>query len=281
VAEKRVVLVLGGGGVKGLAHIGAWRAVLESGVKVNEVIGTSIGALVGACIAGGADYERLVTLARGLQKTDIVMLNRWALLFNGIRQQSVFRGDTFAEYIASVLPVASYAELGMPFGINAVDLETGTEVWFGTDGRTDVALADAVYASCALPVFYPPALIGDRHYVDGGVLAPLPIQRAADRGADRIIAIDVGAGPVMDALDTVSKGMVAIHHRVIQIMGYEKKRQLLDSWSGPELTYVRPELDGYSTFDFASIEYFLAEGYRATRQVLQGDAEPPAREAAI
>jgi NTE family protein len=278
-AAKRVVLVLGGGGVKGLAHVGAWRAVLESGVPVVEVIGTSIGALVGACIAGGEEYERLLTMARGLQKTDIVTLNRWALLFNGIRQPSVFRGDVLEEYIRSVLPAGTFGELQMPLSINAVDLETGLEVGFGAGGRTDVSLADAVYASCALPVFYPPARLYGRHYVDGGVLNALPIVRAAERGADLIIAIDVGAGPVRDALDTVSKGIVAIHHRVTQILGYERKRQLVEQWDGPELVYVRPDLDSYSTFDFANTEFFLAEGYRATRAALQGDVDIAATEA--
>jgi NTE family protein len=281
VAGERVVLVLGGGGVKGLAHIGAWRALLEARLPVAEVIGTSIGALVGACIAGGMDYERLLSLARTLQKSDIVTLNRWALLFNGIRQPSVFQGETFENFIASVLPVSRFSELKLPLSMNAVDLEMGTEEWFGAGGRTDVALAEAVYASCALPIFYPPALVGGRHYVDGGILDGLPIRRAAERRADRIVAIDVGAGPVKDALDTVARGIVAIHHRVTQIMGYERKRMLLDTWSGPPLTYVRPELDGYSTFDFGSTEYFLTEGYRATRLALQGAAAAGRREAAI
>ena len=134
-AGERVILVLGGGGVKGLAHIGAWHAVLEAGIPVTEIIGTSIGALVGACIAGGADYDRLLGLALGLQKTDIVTLNRWALLFNGIRQPSVFQGETFEHFITSVLPVNRFSELRIPLGINAVDLEMGTAEWFGAGGR--------------------------------------------------------------------------------------------------------------------------------------------------
>lgn len=268
--SERVVLVLGGGGVKGLTHVGAWRAVLEAGVEVAAVVGTSIGALVGALIAGGAEYDRLASQARALQKTDIVTLNRWAMLFNGIRQPSVFRADTFEDYIGRVLPVRTFDELVVPLAINAVDLETGREEWFGAGGRTDVPLASAVYASCALPVFYPPALIEGRHYVDGGILNALAVERAVLLGADRIIAVDVAAGAVKDSLDTVSRGMVAIHHRVMQIMGYARKREKLDGWTGPELVYIRPDLDAYSTFDFGSTEYFLAEGYRATREALDG-----------
>lgn len=264
----RTILVLGGGGVKGMAHVGAWKAVQEAGIEVAEIVGTSIGALVGACVAGGMGWNDLAPLALRLQKSDIVRLNRWALLINGIRQPSVFHDYTFRNYIRSVLPVTEFADLALPLGMNAVDLETGKMEWFGAGGRMDVPLADAVYASCALPVFYPPAEIDGRHLVDGGVGDSLPVRRAAERGADLVIAVDVGAGEVKDALDTVSKGIVAIQHRVFDILSYARRRQHLDTWEGPPLIYIRPRLDGYSTFDFARTQYFLEEGYRATREAL-------------
>lgn len=268
---KRVVLVLGGGGVKGMAHIGAWKAVEEAGLEIAEIIGTSIGALVGACIAGGEGWRELAPKALALRKRDIVSLNIPALLFNGIRQPSVFRGDPFREYIDAVLPAVRFEELALPMSMNAVDLETGAMEWFGTAGRTDVSVADAVYASAALPMFYPPGEIGGRYYVDGGVGDSLAVARAAERGADLIIAIDVGAGAIKDSLDVISKGMVAVYHRVYDIMNYARKRTGLETWDGPPLVYVRPRLDGYSTFDFTRTQYFLEEGYRATRQALLGE----------
>jgi NTE family protein len=274
----RTILVLGGGGVKGLAHAGAWRAIEEHGVPVSEIIGTSIGSLVGACIAGGQTAAMLTERARVLKRQDIVSLNRWAFLLNGISEASVFRPDAFREYLEETLPVEHFGDLGMPLSMNAVHLETGRMDWFGVDGRTDVSLADAVYASCALPLFYPPADLYGETYVDGGVRDALPIRRAANRGADLIIAIDVSAGEVKDSKDTISKGLVAIHHRVMDIMVYTRKREVLLDWSGPELLYIRPRLDGYSTFDFDRTEYFLDEGYRATREALEkrfGQAEPP------
>ena len=265
---KRVVLVLGGGGVKGLAHVGAWRALTEAGVVVKEIIGTSIGALVGACIAGGVDLALLEELARSLKRQDIVTLNRWAFLLNGISEASVFHADAFRRYLADVLPVETFAELEMPFSANAVHLESGRMEWFGSGGRTDVPLADAIYASCALPLFYPPAEVGGELYVDGGVRDPLPIRRAAERGADVIIAVDVNSGEVKDSADVVSKGLVAIHHRVFDIMAYARRKAIIDAWSGPELMHVRPSLNGTSTFDFGRTGFFLDEGYRAMRDAL-------------
>jgi NTE family protein len=274
-------LVLGGGGMKGLAHVGAWRALQETGARVRGVVGTSIGALIGACIAGGVEYERMVALARALQKPDVATLNRWALLFNGIRQPSLFRDEPFRAYLESVLPVASFAELSLPLSVNAVDLATGEMAWFGAGGDMDVPLAEAIYASCALPVFYPPALIGDRYYVDGGVGDSLPIEFAVAQGAGRIIAVDVAAGMAGDGAGAVEKGMVAIHHRVMQIMGGHRRRvySAVGRVGGADVVHVRPDLDGYDTFDFSNTDYFLAEGYRAVHAALGGEGPP--REQAV
>jgi NTE family protein len=273
---ERIVVVFGGGGVKGLAHAGAWSAIREFGIDVAEIVGTSIGSLVGACISGGWSAERLTAQAKALRRQDIVSLNRWAFLLNGISEPSVFRSDAFVQYLDRILPVSTFQELGLPLSMNAVHLETGRMDWFGAGGRTDVPVALAVYASCALPLFYPPADIYGERYVDGGVRDTLPIRRAADRGADMIIAIDVSAGDVKDSKDTVSKGMVAIHHRVFDIMASSRKHDMLDAWTGPELVYIRPRLDGVSTFDFERTGYFLEEGYRAARQVLAARFGEPA-----
>lgn len=265
---KKVIVVLGGGGVKGLAHIGAWKAIEEAGYDVAEIIGTSIGALVGACIGGGRGWSFLVRQALALGKSDIVAINRWALSVNGIKQMSIFTDEPYLNYIREVLPVERFADLRIPVAMNAVDLESGQMEWFGAGGIDTVPLADAVYASSALPVFYPPANIGGRYFVDGGVGDVMPITRAAERGADLIIAIDAGSGEVKDPLDTVSKGMVAIHHRVYGIMAHERRRRTWEEWAGPPVIHVRPRLDDYSTFDFDNMKYFLEEGYRATRRAL-------------
>jgi NTE family protein len=269
---KRAVLILGGGGVKGLVHVGAWRALQDAGVKVVEFVGTSIGSLVAACIAGGAGWGELVSRSLGLRRRDIVALNFGAFLINGIREPSVFRATALQDFIGSALPVTRFDQLGTPAVMNAVDLETGQMEWFGEGHLADVPLADAVYASCALPVFYPPALINGRYYVDGGVLDSLPLRRgaasAAARGADLVIAVDASSGRTKDPLDTMAKGLVAVHHRVFDIMADELRQHSLASWSGPPLIHIRPRLSGYSTFDLHATQYFLEEGYRAARRAL-------------
>lgn len=251
-----------------MAHVGAWRFLRERGERFEGVIGCSIGALVAACIAADMDVSEMYRIARRLVRADIIRINRRAAWVNGIRAESVFRGDILRDYIASVLPVRSWEELWRPLQVNAVDLATGEVQWFGTGARTDVPLLDAIYASSALPVFYPPARIGEGFLVDGGVGQALPLDRGGAVGATGILAVDCGSGALADAAQAVEDGMIAIHQRVMSIMIRRRRVELLRTYGELPRVVIRPELDGYDTFDFDSIPYFLEAGYRAAAATL-------------
>ena len=267
-------LVLGGGGLKGLAHLGALRVLKERGFEPVGILGTSIGALVGACAAAGRELEPLLEAAHALGPQDVVRIRRRAVWVKGLRSPSVFRGDSLREYLASVLPKEGWEALDIRFQANAVELGSGETEWFGIGARTDVSLLDAVYASAALPVFYPPAELPGGLYVDGGVEYALPIHRAAELGATGIVAIDPGSGETTDARNVVDQGMLAVHQRVFSIMSGRLRRASVDGWQGPPLLYLRPRLDGYGTFDFEHTAYFLEEGERAARERLgEGEEE--------
>lgn len=261
-------VVMGGGGLKGLAHLGAWQALEEAGVPVAGVLGTSIGGLVGACVAGGMTWEEMAPRALRLERKEIARVNRGAVWVNGIREPGVFQGDELREYIEDLLPVHDWDALEIPFQTNAVNLGTGRTEWFGPGARTDVSLVDALYATCALPPFYPPAELDGGYFVDGGVLETLPLDRAADLGATGIVALDAGSGREMDGARIVKEGLVAIAHRALGIGAGRHRAELVERWTEPPLLYVRPELAGYGTFDFDAVKYFLEEGYRAARAAL-------------
>ncbi len=267
-------LVLGGGGLRGLAHIGACEALSEAGIRPEGIIGTSIGALIGALAASGMPPAEMRERSLALQREDILRVNRRAVWINGIRQLSVFRGDALRKHLADLLPEGGWDALDIPVLVNATDLGDGSTVWFGSGARTDQSLVDAVYASAALPVFYPPFQAGGRAFVDGGIGCSLPLEKAEEEGAARIIAIDVGSGEEADAEETLDGGMLTVHERVVSIMTWRRRRDLLAGWKGPPLLYVRPRLAGYGTFDFDNIGYFLDEGYRATRAALAGETSP-------
>jgi len=265
-------LVLGGGGLKGLAHVGVWRALTEAGFRPRGIIGTSIGALIGALAASGMSWEEMRDRALALEKTDIVRFNRRVAWINGVKQPSVFRGDSLHEYFESLLPEAGWDAMQMPLLVNAVDLTDGSTEWFGAGARLDVPLVDAVYASAALPVFYPPFELDGAAFVDGGTAHPLALGRADLEGATGVLGIDVGSGETGDIPKVMRQGMLAVHQRIFSIMTFRRRRDLVAAWNGPPLLYVRPRLDGFETFDFDNIEYFLDEGYRAMKEVLgRGD----------
>lgn len=269
---RRPWVVLGGGGIKGLAHVGALRAIEEAGVTPAGIVGTSIGALVGALASSGMCSGEMRERALELKRGDIVRVNRRAVWINGVRQRSVFLGEPLREHLEELLPKDGWAALRIPLLINTVDLGSGRTEWFGSGARTDVSLLDAVYASSALPVFYPPFEHEGRAYVDGGVMRTLPVTRAGEAGAERIIAIDVGSSGPGDVREIIEGGMIAIHQRVVGLMAEARRYDLVAAWKGVPLLYVRPSLAGYGTFDFEHIEYFLDEGYRAMREALAGAA---------
>ena len=273
-AASRPWVILGGGAAKGFAHIGAWKAIQEAGIPVAGIIGTSTGAMMGAAIAGGRTVEDMEEHSQRFRRRDVMRLNRRAIWVNGIRSPSVFRGDTLWRFIEDRLPTQEWRELTIPLMVNAVDLASGEMVWFGDGNDQDVALVDAVYASAALPVLFPPADIGGRMLVDGGALDMLPLAKAADMGATRIIAIDVGAGPHADARTVVDGGLVAVHQRVFSIMAGRKRMESVRSWTGVPLTYVQPDFKDTDGFDFERRHFFIEEGYRATREALEPGPQP-------
>src|SRR5690606_34396428 len=131
--------------------------------------GTSIGALIGTLLAGGLGWRELVEISRKLKKEDIVSINRRALWFGGVRAISVFEPDSFKSWMQRILPAHHFAELITPLRFNATSLVTGREVWFGNGYEQNVDLVEALYASCALPVYFPPSNLGGDTLVDGGV----------------------------------------------------------------------------------------------------------------
>ena len=261
---------MGGGAAKGFAHIGAWKAIQEAEIPVAGIIGSSTGAMLGAAFAGGRTLEEMEEHSRRFRRRDVMRINRRVVWVNGIRSPSMFRGERLRRFIRGLLPTEHWHELTIPLIVNAVDLGSGEMVWFGHGGDMDVPLVDSVYASAALPVLFPPAEIGGRTLVDGGALDMLPLGRAAEMGATRIIAIDVGAGPQADARAVVDGGLVAIHQRVFSVMAGHMRRESLRNWTGVPLTYVQPDFVDTDGFDFERRHFFIEEGYRATREALVG-----------
>jgi NTE family protein len=270
--RPKTVLVLGGGGMKGIAHIGVVKALEESGIRPDAIIGTSIGAIVGALVAGGLGWRELAEVARKLRKEDVVCFNRRALWLGGIRAMSVFEDEPFIEWIEQILPAHYFSELMTPLRVNATSLVTGTEVWFGHGHRDDIDLVQALYASCALPVYFPPAKIGEDVLVDGGLLNVFPLSEAMAWGAERIIGVDVGSDFVPPKEGFFEQGLIAVHDRALNLALRQQRLDCLDRYKNYPGLYIRPQIGHLHTFEFDRTQFFMEEGYRAAREALAAAA---------
>src|SRR5688500_6430906 len=154
--QRRIALVLGGGGMKGFAHIGVLRALEESGVRPSLYAGTSIGALLSAAYVGGMTIDEMERRALSLRRRDLFRINHVGMLLERMRSPSIYLDEPLRALCTSAVPNVTFEELGVPLLINTVDVERGTQVVWGLPGLRDVRIDDAVYASCALPGFFPP-----------------------------------------------------------------------------------------------------------------------------
>jgi len=190
-SRPSTVLVLGGGGMRGMAHIGVLAALQDLGLVFDAVVGTSIGALVGAMAAADVPIKDIEAIIADVQKEDYFRLNTVKLLLKGTRARSMYQGDTFRKALARIVPEVTFAEMKLPFYCNSVRLESGGSVFWGTPGFDDIPLVDAVYASCALPGIFEPLEWKGDNYMDGGIVDAVPLRFAKTMRPDLIIAVDL------------------------------------------------------------------------------------------
>jgi NTE family protein len=273
VKPERVILVLSGGGMKAMAHIGVLRALEQAGIAPSGIVAVSAGAMIGALVAGGMPYDQLVSLVTRLERNDLAVLNRAAMVVRGVGAKSVLKPEPLRTLLRRILPVGGFDALRIPLRIPVTDLDRGSLEIFGTAGRTDVALADIVYASMALPLYLPPSDIGGRCYADGGLLQVLPLELVLPGEADLVIASDVG--PIHAAHPswrTLTPAMIGLTDRALSIVMADQRDRTVAAWradpSRPPLLLVQPAVDPYGTFSFDRTVDFIEAGYRAAHEAL-------------
>ncbi|HEX5756176.1 MAG TPA: patatin-like phospholipase family protein [Arenimonas sp.] len=182
---RRIALVLGSGGARGLAHIGVIETLQSRGFEVAAVAGSSMGALVGGVFAAGrlSDYR---DWACGLERGDVLRLLDFAFGHPGL-----IRGERVIGALRELVGEHRIEDLPIPYTAVASDLDRQREVWF-----TRGPLFDAIRASIAIPMVFTPHRVDGRELVDGGLLAPVPIAATRAMRADRVFTVDVNSiGP--------------------------------------------------------------------------------------
>lgn len=270
---ERAILVLSGGGMKAMSHVGVLRAMEQAGIRPAGIVAVSAGAMVGALMAGGMPYEAMVTVVTRLRRSDLAILNRGSLLICGVGARSVLKPQPLRALLQRILPVGGFAGLRIPLRIGVTDLDSGQLEVFGTAGRTDCAIADVIYASMALPPYLPPANLGGRTFADGGLLQVLPLELVLPGEADLVIASDVG--PVFagsKSWRTQAPPLIALADRALAIAMADQRARTVAAWRAdaqrPPLVLVEPAVDPYGTFAFDRTVDFIEAGYRAAHEAL-------------
>lgn len=213
--HRSVHLVLGSGGARGLAHIGAIRALEARGYEIKSITGCSIGALIGGLHAVGKLDEYADWVAQ-LSKWDVLKFLDITL---GARN-GMFKGDKIMDKIHDLIGQVNIEELQTPFAAVAADIKTGKEVWIEKGD-----LVDAIRASISVPGIFTPLTVGNRILVDGGILNPLPVPPVSLGEQLFSVAVSLSGRPVKEPfgesveLETSEPQSGALRSKIDSFMG--------------------------------------------------------------
>lgn len=232
-SDKPVVaLALGSGGDRGFAHIGVIKVLEANGIKVDIVLGTSAGSVVGALYAGGYNGAALEKLA--------LEMDREKLKDFDFSRRGYVRGEQLQDFINRALNNRSIEQLDKPFVAIATQLSSGKTVAFN---RGNVGMA--VRASSSIPGVFYPVMIGGEEYVDGDLKKPVPVTVAREMGADFIIAVDISQQPknhppLNDIIDILKQSLRIMRQSILS-QELESAQVVIQPEIGPT-----PEIDATS-----------------------------------
>lgn len=272
----RVTGVFGGGGAKAAAQIGALRALEAAGLRPTRYVGTSMGGVIAAGAASGATADELSERFRSVKVSEVARPRALAPLA-GLWLPSLLRPEPIRETLGRLVPQRRFSDLTDPLTLTAVDVESRELVTLG-EGGMPAPLLDALAATTALPVYYPPVRVGTRLLADGGLRAVLPLDVAAAFDADLVVAIDIGPGfdePVPKER-VRAPALLMAHDMGEGVLMAQQAMDAVARWRATagrcRLIHVRPRLPRRATFAVELFEEFERAGFEATRATLA--AEP-------
>ncbi|HXF04878.1 MAG TPA: patatin-like phospholipase family protein [Blastocatellia bacterium] len=247
--RPKIGLVLGGGGAKGMAHLGVLKVLEEAHFPIDYIAGTSVGAFIGGAYASGVPLNEMIEVAKRVRWND---LGRLTISKMGWRDSS-----RMEDFIREHFPARTFEELRIPLAVVAADICTGQMRIF-----TSGDLARAIRASCAIPGFFTPVIDeAGRMLVDGGIVANLPTLVAISLGADRVIAVNVNAHPV---LTTPPTNVFQLYFQSLAIMAQTSQHYLMEYAD----VIVTPDVGSIFWDELDRAEEAIRAGEEAMRQKL-------------
>jgi len=259
--RPRVGLALAGGFARGIAHIGVLRVLQESGIQIDCVAGTSVGALIGSGYCAGASLDEMQKIGGVTSFTDF---GRWTPSWLGLATN-----QRMEKYLARFSPVKTFEELRTPLAIATTDINAGVSVYYSHG-----PIAPVVRASCAYPGLFVPIQYDGRTLVDGFLTAPVPVEGALLLGADIVIAVYLESGNVEEP-----RTFTDILSRSFNIL----QRHTDLTWRTQADIVIEPDVKPFVWDDFTKTPEMVAAGETAAlaalpqiRAILRGEKREPA-----
>ncbi|NQY04847.1 MAG: patatin-like phospholipase family protein, partial [Flavobacteriaceae bacterium] len=278
--DIKVGLVLSGGGAKGLAHIGALKVIEESGLRIDYIAGTSMGAIVGGLYASGFSADQLEYIFSRIDLDELINdktpreiksfqekedeerraltlpFSRFKISFPQSLSSGQNNYNTFVELLDHVKDVDDFSKLPIPFFCIATNVETGEEVVLDKG-----FLPQAIAASGALPSLFEPVFIDDKLLLDGGIVNNYPIYKLKEKGVDVIVGVDV-----QDALKD-KEALKTLSNVLLQISNFQTQRQMQSKAEDTDV-YIKPDITDFSIMSFNKGEAILRSGNDAAKEHL-------------
>lgn len=248
----KIGLALSGGGARGFAHIGVLKALVENGVPIDMIAGTSAGSFVGGAFASGLSPDEIIDIGRSISWFGVAGFS--------YSPRGLLSNAAMAGFIETHFPVTRFEDLAIPFAAVACDLESGSEVVFRDNGD----LATAIRASCAIPgVFVPVIDENGRSLVDGGVTSPMPTRAVKKLGADKVIAVDLlTCGSAYGGVPSTLIGTF-VQSAIMMIRTASKNQHYrADIVIEPQIAHIRPD-------EIGKRDELIELGYEAASEKIQ------------
>jgi NTE family protein len=264
--RPKVGLVLGGGGTRGIAHIGVLQVLVREQIPIDFIVGTSMGGIVGVLFALGFAPDELAGRVRDMEGNSLINVRH----LSARARQRVVR-----EFLAEALDDKTFADLNLPVTLMAVDMLRGMEV-----ALTEGPLLPAVLATSAVPAIFPPVELNGMQLADGGVIDSLATHEAFKQGAEKVIAVDVYPplekdNPWVDPISAImgfqlpftlltatesgrTPGVFASIWRSVRVMAWYIHEERLSA--DPPDVLLRPEVESYGSLDFRDLTGPLEAG---------------------
>ncbi|MCQ6273981.1 patatin-like phospholipase family protein [Bacillus sp. V3B] len=243
--RPKIGLALGSGGARGFAHLGVIKVLIENGIPIDYIAGSSMGSLVACFYGAGIEMDRLYKISTAFKR-------KYYLDFT-VPKMGFISGKRVKELIRVFTKGKRLEELMIPVSVVATDLMTGEKVVF-----TEGSIADAVRASISIPGIFVPEKLNGRLLVDGGVIDRVPVSVVKKMGADLVIAVDVSRVKTNAEITTIYD--VIMQSLDIMQMELMENRQIASD------VMIRPHVEMYSSRAFTNIDELISIGEEEARK---------------